>query len=82
MHQNRILPCALFFGETLAVACKRLGGPSQPGVQHDALQREELRCGSFRRRDFLFRLRLLLFELEADFSILQLQISGEGTSLP
>src|SRR6266576_1590840 len=42
---------------------------------------EELRCGSFRRRDFLFRLRLLLFELEADFSILQLQISGEGTSL-
>ena len=41
----------------------------------------ELRCGSFRPRNFLFRLRLLLFELEADLSVLQLQVGREGTPL-
>src|SRR5205085_5347349 len=64
--------------ETSAVA------PSDPNdrARDDIAPRPQwLRRGSFGRRDFLFRLRLLRFKLEANLSVLQLQISGEGTSL-
>src|SRR5207248_7069141 len=64
--------------ETSAVA------PSDPNdrARDDIAPRPQwLRRGSFGRRDFLFRLRLLRFKLEANLSVLQIQISGEGTSL-
>lgn len=89
MHQNLIFHADFFLegistGRGYAKVDLRPQRFAQSSVRvplpHDAF-RKNLWCGRFGRLNSFFRLRFLLFKLEANFPVLQFQISGEGTSL-